>query len=164
MCSSTTKDKNITLGRCIKVHTIYISEAHLGNILWPQKRLNWSNLFFLLLFFKKRFKEMTEVYINTNLPRHNQTGGSMWDLEDDASVARTKLTDLLEIVVLQLPHLLLLCQKGLQTFPLLLVQLQLLQLLLQGLQVCSYTERDNKGQADRSASPTICLCEKYLKK
>lgn len=103
--------------------------------------------FIVFFFFLNKSLKRNEEHINTNLPRHNQTGGSMRDLEDNASVARTELTDLLEIVVLQLPHLLLLRQKGLQTFPLLLVQLQLLQLLLQSLQVCPYTERDNKGQA-----------------
>lgn len=67
------------------------------------------------------------------LPRHNQTRGSVGDLEDDSSVAGTQLADLLKVIVLELAHLLLLCQKGLQTFPLLLVQLELFQLLLQSL-------------------------------
>lgn len=59
----------------------------------------------------------------------------MGDLEDHPSVPGTQLADLLKVVVLQLSHLLLLRQEGLQAFPLLLIQLQLLQLLLQGLQV-----------------------------
>lgn len=63
----------------------------------------------------------------------------MGDLEDHPSVACTQLADLLKVVVFQLPHLLLLGQKGLQAFALLLVQLQLLQLLLQRLQVCPCT-------------------------
>lgn len=65
----------------------------------------------------------------------------MGDLEDDPPVACAQLADLLEVIVLQLSHLLLLCEKGLQAFPLLLIQLQLLQFLLQGLQVGS--EKDN---------------------
>lgn len=60
------------------------------------------------------------------LPRHNQPRGSVGDLEDDPPVACTQLADLLEVIVLQLSHLLLLCQEGLQAFPLLLIQLQLL--------------------------------------
>ena len=60
------------------------------------------------------------------LPRHNQTGGSVGDLEDHPSVACAQLADLLEVIVLQLTHLLLLRQKGLQAFALLLIQLELL--------------------------------------
>lgn len=60
------------------------------------------------------------------LPRHDKTRGSVGDLEDNSSVARTQFTDLLKVIIFQLSHLLLLCQKGLQTFTLLLIQLQLL--------------------------------------
>lgn len=60
------------------------------------------------------------------LPCHNQTRGTVGDLKDNPSVAGTELTDLLKVIVLQLSHLLLLRQKGLQAFPLLLVQLELL--------------------------------------
>lgn len=59
----------------------------------------------------------------------------MQDLEDHAAVASSQLADLAEVVVLQLAHFLLLREERLQTLPLLLVQLQLLQLLLEGLQV-----------------------------
>lgn len=59
----------------------------------------------------------------------------MGDLEDHPSVPRAQLADLLKVVVLQLSHLLLLRQEGLQAFSLLLIQLQLLQFLLQRLQV-----------------------------
>lgn len=71
----------------------------------------------------------------------------MGDLEDNASVACTQLADLLKIVILQLSDFLLLCQKGFQALPLLLVQLQLLQFLLQRLQVCS--SKDNKQRQTR---------------
>lgn len=60
------------------------------------------------------------------LPRHDQPRGSVGDLEDDPSVACTQLTDFLKVIVLQLSHLLLLRQKGLQAFPLLFIQLELL--------------------------------------
>lgn len=70
------------------------------------------------------------------LPRHNQPRGSVGDLEDNPSVPCAQLADLLKVVILQLSHLLLLRQEGLQAFPLLLIQLQLLQFLLQSLQVC----------------------------
>lgn len=89
------------------------------------------------------------------LPRHNQPRGSVGDLEDDPPVACTQLADLLEVVVLQLSHLLLLCQKGLQAFPLLLIQLQLLEFLLQCLQVCS--EKDNKDTTQRKMSNSFII-------
>ena len=59
----------------------------------------------------------------------------MGDLEHHTSIAGTQLTDLLKVIILQFPHLLLLGQKGLEALPLLFIELQLLQLLLQGLQV-----------------------------
>lgn len=59
----------------------------------------------------------------------------MGDLEHHSTIASPQFTDLLKVIILQLSHLLLLGQKGLKALPLLLVQLQLLQLLLQGLQV-----------------------------
>lgn len=71
----------------------------------------------------------------THLPGHDQAGRLVGDLEDHATVAGPQLTDLFKVIVLQLSHLLLLGEKGLKSLPLLLVQLQLLQLLLQGLQI-----------------------------
>lgn len=78
------------------------------------------------------------------LPRHDQPGWSVRDLEYHPSVAGPQLADLLKVVVFQLSHLLLLGQKSLQAFSLLLIQLQLLQLLLQCLQVCSRTNMTDK--------------------
>lgn len=71
-------------------------------------------------------EETPALYNTAYLPRHNKTRGSVGDLEHNSTVACTQLTDLLKVIVLQLSHLLLLCQKGLQAFPLLLVQLELL--------------------------------------
>lgn len=70
-----------------------------------------------------------------HLASHDEAGGSVGDLEDYAPVAGAQLTDLLKVVIFQLPDLLLLREERLQTLALLLVQLQLLQLLLQRLQV-----------------------------
>lgn len=83
-----------------------------------------SALFFSFLFFWL-----------PHLSSHDQAGWLVGDLEHHTTIASTQLTDLLKIVILQFPHLLLLGKKGLKALPLLLIQLQLLQLLLQGLQV-----------------------------
>ena len=68
---------------------------------------------------------------------HDQPRRPVGDLEDDTAVACAQLVDLLKVIILQLSDLLLLRQKGLQASPLLLIQLQLLQFLLQRLQVGS---------------------------
>lgn len=57
------------------------------------------------------------------LPRHDQPGRSVGDLEDHSAVAGAQLTDFLKVVILELSHLLLLGEESLQAFPLLLVQL-----------------------------------------
>lgn len=59
----------------------------------------------------------------------------MRHLEDHTTIACSQLTDLLKVIILQLPNLLFLGEERLQALALLLIQLQLLQLLLQGLQV-----------------------------
>lgn len=70
-----------------------------------------------------------------HLSGHDQAGWLVRDLEHHTAIASTQFTDLLKVIILQFPHLLLLGKKGLKALPLLLIQLQLLQLLLQGLQV-----------------------------
>jgi hypothetical protein len=84
------------------------------------------------------------------------------DLEDHSTVASSQFADLLKVIILQFPHLLLLRQKGLEPLPLLLVKLQLLQLLLQGLQVGPAPRRPRSALAQhrdaRSAPPALQPC------
>lgn len=78
----------------------------------------------------------------------------MGDLEDHSTVASSQFADLLKVIILQFPHLLLLRQKGLEPLPLLLVKLQLLQLLLQGLQVGPAPRRPRSA---RRSTETLAL-------
>jgi len=57
------------------------------------------------------------------------------DFVHHSTVSRTQLADGVKVVIFQLSDLRLLREEGLQTLPLLLVQVQLSQLLLQGLKV-----------------------------
>ncbi len=75
------------------------------------------------------------------LPSHDQTRGFVADLVDHSSVSSTQLTYGVKILILQLPNLSFLGEKGFQSFPLLLVQVQLTQFLLQGLEVGSVRRR-----------------------
>lgn len=78
----------------------------------------------------------------------------MGDLEHHSTIASTQLTDLLKVIILQFPHLLLLGKKGLKALPLLLIELQLLQLLLQSLQVGPVTKgRAQVNTVTREVSP-----------
>lgn len=60
----------------------------------------------------------------------------MGHFEDHTTIACSQLTDLLKVIILQLPNLLFLGEERFQALSLLLIQLQLLQLLLQGFQIC----------------------------
>lgn len=71
-------------------------------------------------------KKLSDSCAAAYLPCHNQTRGSVGNLKDNSSVAGTELADLFKVIILQLSHFLLLSQKGLQAFPLLLIQLELL--------------------------------------
>ena len=81
-----------------------------------------------------------------HLSGHNQAGWLVGDLEHHTTIASTQLADLLKVIILQFPHLLLLGQKGLKALPLLLIELQLLQLLLQSLQVGPVPKGGRTGQ------------------
>lgn len=63
----------------------------------------------------------------------------MTDFVDHSSISSTQLTDGIKVLVFQLTDLGFLGEEGLQSFPLLLIQVQFAQLLLQGLQVGSVT-------------------------
>lgn len=78
----------------------------------------------------------------------------MGDLEHHSTIASPQLTDLLKVIILQLSHLLLLGQKGLKALPLLLIKLQLLQLLLQGLQV-GPAQRRTQVSTERQLYPAF---------
>lgn len=78
------------------------------------------------VFSKLKLLSLVHTSFKAYLPCHDQTRRSVRDLEDDASVACTKLTDFLKVVVLQFSHFLLLCKEGLQALSLLLIQLKLL--------------------------------------
>lgn len=79
----------------------------------------------------------------------------MGDLEYHSTIAGPQLTDLLKVIILQFSHLLLLGQKGLKALPLLLIKLQLLQLLLQGLQV-GPAQRSTEVSTDQQNRETLC--------
>lgn len=64
---------------------------------------------------------------------------------DHSSVPSTQLTDGLKVVILQLTHLSLLGEEGFETLPLLLIQVQLPELLLQGFQIRSNQQVKKKN-------------------
>lgn len=82
----------------------------------------------------------------------------MGDLEHHTTVASAQLTDLLKVVILQFPDLLLLGEEGLQALPLLLIELQLLQLLLQGLQVGPVPKGEHESEPASEGSPQRSIC------
>lgn len=90
-------------------------------------------------------KNRTRAKHTLYLSSHNQSGGFVAHFVDHSSVPSTQLTDGLKVVILQLTHLSLLGEEGFETLPLLLIQVQLPELLLQGFQIRSNQQVKKKS-------------------
>lgn len=81
--------------------------------------------------------ETTNHVLVTHLPGHYKTRGFVAHFIDHTSISSSKFTDMLEIIIFQLAQIGFLREKSFQTLLLLLVQVELFQLLLQGLKIRS---------------------------
>lgn len=99
-----------------------------------------------------------------HLSCHYEARGFVRHFEDHTTIPCSQLTDLLKVIILQLPNLLLLGEECLQALTLLLVQLQLLQLLLKCLQIRPARERRAGGDRGQSESLHFCTCSRCLER